>query len=89
MLKKHHIAFELLYSKVWEFILICVEVIWGSVKASWLSWSRLGVILGRLDTILDVLEFCVIWPHSWANKPLLGPNMAPNRPENTPNSTQQ
>ena len=62
ILKKHHIAFELLYSTVWGLIWVLLEVMLGSVWASWLSWSRLGVILGRPDTILDVLEFCVIRP---------------------------
>jgi hypothetical protein len=38
-------------------IWVLLEVMLGSVWASWLSWSRLGVILGRPDAFLTCSNF--------------------------------
>ncbi len=43
---------------------VVLGVLLGSVWASWPSWSRLWAILGRLDAIFDVLEFCLIFGSS-------------------------
>ena len=56
--------FTLIFRRFGDLFGVVLGVLLGSVWASWPSWSRLGAILGRLDAIFDVLEFCSIFGSS-------------------------